>query len=56
MGEAENRLDTDELFELENELRRLQTQKLEFMEAMAEIFKGVPVLKEFLATTPWQGK
>lgn len=56
VGEAENRLDTDELFELENELRRLQTQKLEFMEAMAEIFKGVPVLKEFFGNNTMAGQ
>lgn len=56
VGEAENRLDTDELQELENELRRLQTQKLEFMEAMAEIFKDVPVLKEFFGNNTMAGQ
>lgn len=55
VGEAENRLDTDELVELENELRRLQTQKLEFMEAMAEVFKDVPILKDFFAQNTMNG-
>lgn len=56
VGEAENRLDTDELQELENELRRLQTQKLEFMEAMAVLFKDVPVLKEFFGNNSMIGR
>lgn len=55
VGEAENRLDTDELVDLENELRRLQTQKLEFMEAMAEVFKDVPILKDFFAQNTMNG-
>ncbi|WP_034560417.1 T7SS effector LXG polymorphic toxin [Carnobacterium gallinarum] len=56
VGEAENRLDTEELQELENDLRRLQTQKLEFMEAMAEVFKDVPVLKEFFGNNTMNGR
>lgn len=56
VGEAENRLDTDELQELENDLRRLQTQKLEFMEAMAVLFKDVPVLKEFFGNNSMVGR
>ncbi|MGX7417381.1 T7SS effector LXG polymorphic toxin [Carnobacterium gallinarum] len=56
VGETENRLDTDELQELENELRHLQTQKLEFMEAMADLFKDVPVLKEFFGNNTMIGR
>lgn len=55
VGEAENRLDTDELQELEQELRRLQTQKLAFMEEMAKVFKDVPVLKEFFGQQAMYG-
>lgn len=37
-------LDTDELHVLEDDLRCLQLQKLEFMEAMAELFKNITVI------------
>ncbi len=47
MGGAGNRIDPDELQDLQNQLRQLQTQKLDFMEEMAKVFKDVPVLKEF---------
>ncbi len=36
-------------------MRRLQTQKLEFMEAMAEVFKDVPILKDFFAQNTMNG-
>ncbi|MFS7260784.1 hypothetical protein AB6887_12055 [Carnobacterium divergens] len=56
VGEAENRLDTDELQDLQNQLRQLQTQKLDFMEEMAKVFKDVPVLKEFFGQQSMYGK
>lgn len=56
MGEAENRLDTDELQDLQNQLRQLQTQKLDFMEEMAKVFKDVPILKEFFGQQSMYGK
>ncbi len=56
VGEAENRLDTDELQDLQNQLRQLQTQKLDFMEEMAKVFKDVPILKEFFGQQSMYGK
>ncbi len=56
IGEAQNQLDTDRLEALKSELRQLQLEKMDFMEAMAKVFKDVPVLKEFFGQQSMYGK
>lgn len=48
VGAAENRLDTDKMEELKEELRRLQAENNTILEAAAKAFEDVPIVRNYL--------